>query len=160
MQKQSFSFPFIAGIILGVLGTVFLPGYVRPYLPEWIAGKTVVVKGIVEAKQKKDSVLLLTVETPEGVLLATFNEKVDEVNLLIREKNSIEFTLPKYMPFIEDPKIVRVAKEEQPMPEPVPAAKPKEQGAKEAKPKHQEKQPAGVSAPGSGSTGTKAAKQK
>jgi hypothetical protein len=159
-NKSSFFFPLLVGIVVGVLGTIYLPGYVRPYLPEWIAGKTVVVKGTVEAKQKKDNVLLLTVETPQGVLLATFKRKVDEINLLINEKDSIEFTLPKYAPFIEDPRIVRVVKGQQAVPEPVPAAVPKAQPAKEPKPRRQEKQPVAAPAPASGLTGTAPANRK
>ena len=148
-HKPSHTVPFILGLVLGILGTIFLPNYVRPYIPEWVTGKAVVVvKGTVAAKQKKEDVLLLTVETPEGVLLATFKKKVDEINLLINEKDAIEFTLPKYMPFIEDPKIIRVVKEQQPAPAPVPEAKPAEKSAKESKPRRQEKPQAAPPAPG------------
>lgn len=147
-NKPSRTVPFVFGLILGILGAIFLPTYVRPYIPQWVMGKTIVVKGTVAAKQKKDTVLLLTVDTPEGVLLATFNKKVDEINLLINEKDAIEFTLPKYMPFIDDPQIIRVVKEQQAAPEPAPVEKPKEQGTKEGKPKRQGKPPAAVPAPG------------
>jgi hypothetical protein len=128
-------------LVLGILGTIFLPNYVRPYIPEWATGKAVVVKGTVAAKQKKENVLLLTVDTPEGLLLATFNRKVDEINLLINEKDVIEFTLPKYMPFIDDPRIIRVQKEQQAAPGPAPEAKPEEKSTKQVKPKGQEKSP-------------------
>jgi hypothetical protein len=138
---------FLIGLALGIAGTVYLPGTVRPYLPQWVMGKTIVVKGAVAAKQKKENVLLLTVETPEGVLLATFTRKVDEINLLINEKDSIEFTLPKYMPFIDDPQIIRVVKEQQPAPAPAPAAKPKEQSTREGKPRQQVRSQAAVTAP-------------
>ncbi len=158
-NKPSFFFPLLVGIVAGVLGTIYLPGYARPYLPDWIMGKTTVVKGTIEAKQKKENVLLLTVGTPEGVLLATFRKKVDEINLLVNEKDTIDFTLPKYMPFIEDPKIVRVIKGQQAVPEPAPPAAPKEQAAREAKPRHQEKQPA-APAPASGPAGTRPADRK
>jgi len=153
-QKPSRTAPFLFGLILGILGAVFLPNYVRPYIPEWMTGKAVVVvKGTVAAKQKKENALLLTVDTPEGVLLATFTKKVDEINLLINEKDTIEFTLPKYMPLIDDPRIIRVVKEQQPAaPEPAPVAKPKEQGTKERKPRRVEK-PADV-APATGVTGS------
>ncbi len=154
-HKPSRMVPFIFGLVLGILGMIFLPKYVRPYIPEWLTGKAIIVKGTVAAKQKKENVLLLTVDTPEGVLLATFKKKVDEINLLINEKDVIEFTLPKYMPFIDDPKIIRVVKEQQPTaPEPAPEAKPEEKSAKQAKPKRQEKPQAASPAPG-GSTGTK-----
>ncbi len=116
MQKQSYIAPFVFGLILGILCTIFLPRYVRPYLPELIMGKAVVVKGTVIAKQKKENTLLLTVNTSQGALLATFDKKVDETNLLINEQDTIEFTLPKYMPFIDDPKIIRVVKEQQAAP--------------------------------------------
>lgn len=147
-HKPSRTVPFVFGLVLGILGMIFLPNYVRPYIPEWITGKTIVVKGTVAAKQKKEDALLLTVDTPEGVLLATFKKKVDEINLLINEKDVIEFTLPKYMPFIDDPKIIRVVKEQQAAPEPAPEAKPEERSTKQVKPKRQEK-PQAAPAPGS-----------
>src|SRR5512143_3825829 len=112
--------PLILELILTVMGTIFLPGYVTPYLPSWVVGKTTVVKGTVMAKQKKDNVLLLTVNTPQGELLASFKKKVDEIGLLVNEKDVIEFTLPKYMPFIEDPKVIRVVKEPPAEPQPAP----------------------------------------
>ena len=121
MHKQSRIAPFVFGLILGILCTIYLPKYVRPYLPESIVGKETVVKGTVAAKGKKGDALLLTVSTPEGALLATFKKKADEVNLLINEKDEIQFTLPKYMPFIDDPKIIRVVKEQQAVPAPAEA---------------------------------------
>jgi hypothetical protein len=147
-QKPSRAPLFLFGLVLGILGAIFLPNYVRPYIPQWVMGKTIVVKGTVAAKQKKENVLLLTVDTPEGVLLATFKKKVDEINLLINEKDTIEFTLPKYMPFIDDPQIIRVVKEQQAAPELAPAEKPLKQSTKEIKPRRQEKPPAAAPAPG------------
>lgn len=132
-NKPSRMVPFIFGLILGVLGTVFLPDYVTPYLPSWIVGKTTVVKGTVMAKQKKDNVLLLTVNTPQGELLASFKKKVDEIGLLVNEKDVIEFTLPKYMPFIEDPKVIRVVKEQPAEPEPAPPQPGPKKGAEAGK---------------------------
>jgi hypothetical protein len=146
-HKPSIATPLLIGLVLGVLAAVYLPGVVRPYLPEWVTGKTIVVKGTVAAKQKKEKVLLLTVETPEGVLLATFKRKVDEINLLVNEKDAIEFTLPKYMPFIDDPKIIRVVKEQQAVPEPAAAAKSREQSTREEKPRRRERPPAAATAP-------------
>ncbi len=134
MQKQSYVAPFVFGLILGILCSIFLPKYVRPYLPESIMGKAVVVKGTVIAKQKKENTLLLTVNTSQGALLATFDKKVDETNLLINEQDTIEFTLPKYLPFIDDPKIIRVVKEQQAVPDLAgPSAAPVEPAGKSTK---------------------------
>jgi hypothetical protein len=159
-HKPSRTVPFVFGLVLGILGTVFLPNYVRPYLPQGVTGKAIVVKGTVTAKQKTENALLLTVDTPDGVLLATFKKKVDEINLLVNEKDAIEFTLPKYMPFIDDPKIIRVVKEQEPAPEqaapepaPAPVAKPKEKSTKEVKPRRQvKKPPTAPPAPGAAET--------
>jgi len=154
--------PFVAGIVLGVLGAVYLPGYVRPHLPDWMGGGSVVVTGTVAAKQKKDTSLLLTVETSSGVLLATFTRKVDEINLLINETDTIEFNLPQYKPFVDDPHIVRVAKEKKAEPDEAPAEKKQEADKKEEKPTKQEKPakqekqsaPASAPAQATGATGT------
>ncbi len=147
-NKPSRAVPFVLGLILGVLGMIFLPDHVRPYIPESMTGKAVAVKGIVTAKEKKNSVLLLTVNTPDGALLATFKRKVDEINLLVNEKDTLEFTLPKYLPFIDDPKIIRVVKEQPQAPE----AKPEEKSTKEVKPGKQEKPRASSPAPGGSET--------
>ena len=113
MHRQSRMVPFVFGLALGVLCTIFLPQYVRPYLPESVMGKETVVKGTVMAKEKKGVALLLAVNTSQGALLATFTKKGDEVNLLVNEKDHVEFTLEKYKPFIDDPNITRVVKAEQ-----------------------------------------------
>ena len=148
-HKPSRTVPFVFGLVLGILGAIFLPNYARPYIPEWVTGKAVVVvKGTVTAKQKKENVLLLTVDTPEGVLLATFKKKVDEINLLINEKDALEFTLPKYMPFIDDPKIIRVVKEPPAAPAPAPEVKPAGKSTREGRPRRQEKPQAAPPVPG------------
>ena len=154
MHKQSGIVPFVFGLVLGILCTIYLPQYVRPYLPEALVGKETVVKGTVAAKDKKGAVLLLTVNTPEGALLATFEKKADEVNLLINEKDEVYFILPKYMPFIDDPKIIRVVKEQQAVPAPAEAptapARPEGKSMREIKPRQQANPQAAVPAPGRG----------
>jgi hypothetical protein len=116
MNKRSSFIPFITGIVLGVLAAVYLPGYVRPYLPDWLAGKETVVTGTVTAKQRKDRTLLLTANTQQGAVLVTITKKVDEVDLLVSEGNTLEFALKAYSPFVDDPRITRVAKSAQASP--------------------------------------------
>ncbi|HTP05314.1 MAG TPA: hypothetical protein VMM54_09190 [Nitrospirota bacterium] len=155
MHKQSRMVPFVFGLALGVICTILLPKYVRPYLPESVMGKETVVKGTVMAKEKKGTALLLAVNTSQGALLATFTKKGDEVNLLINEKDDVEFTLEKYKPFIDDPSITRVVKSEQissPEPEKASATPAKSAGkiTKEVKPRTQGK----PSPPAAASKGT------
>ncbi len=153
MHKQYGIVPFVIGIILGILCMIYLPKYVQPYLPESMVGKETVVKGTVAAKEKKGNALLLTVNTPEGALLATFKMKADEVDLLVDEKDEIQFSLPKYMPFIDDPKIIRVVKEHQAVPTPAEASTASVRtvgtGTKEIKPRQHVKPQAAAPAPGS-----------
>jgi hypothetical protein len=105
--------PFVFGLTLGILGMIYLPEYVRPYFPESMEKKEIVLKGTVVVKEKKGNDLLMTVNTPEGGLLATFKQKTGEIELLINEKDEVQLTLPNYMPFINDPKIIRVVKTQQ-----------------------------------------------
>jgi len=51
------------------------------------------------------------------------------------------------MPFIDDPRIIRVVKGPEAAPAPPPEAKPKEQAPKEGKPKRQERPSAADTAP-------------
>jgi len=143
MNKRSSFVPFVIGIVLGVLAAVYVPGYVRPYLPDWLVGRGTVVTGTIAAKQRKDRTLLLTINTQQGAVLATFTRKVDEVDLLVGEGNTLEFSLTTYSPFIEDPRITRVIKAAQaPLPEPPKAAaapsesgpQPADKGSREGKP--------------------------
>jgi hypothetical protein len=141
MHKQSRMFPFVFGVILGILCSIFLPKYVRPYLPDFLMGKETIVKGTVLAKEKTGNALLLTVDTSQGALLASFTKKGDEVNLLVNQKDTVEFTLERYKPFIDNPKITRVIKaQEASSPEPAKVsatpAKPAEKNAKEVKPRN------------------------
>jgi hypothetical protein len=130
---------------------IYLPKYVQPYLPESMAGNETVLKGTVIVKEKKGDTLLLTVSTPEGALLATFKQKTGEIDLLIKEKDEVQFTLPNYTPFIDDPKILRVVKEQETSIAPVEAAAPVEpvKSTQGKKPRHLVKLQAAPQAPGS-----------
>jgi hypothetical protein len=144
MNKKSSFLPFVTGAILGVLAAVYLPGYVRPYLPDWLPGKETVVTGTVMAKQRKDQQLFLAVDTKQGAVLITITIRTDETDLLVEPGNTLEFTLAAYRPFVNDPRITRVIKSEQASsPEPAKAAAPEarppqgDKGSREAKPQRQ-----------------------
>jgi len=100
----------ILGTALGAAGAVYLPRAVQPYLPDALAGRGVTVRGIVVTKEKEPAALLLTVNTPQGALLATFTRKADETGLLVGPGDAVELRIKGYEPFIEDPKILRVVK--------------------------------------------------
>lgn len=103
---------FVIGVALGVSGTYLAPDYILPYLPEVLKGKSVTVEGTVIEKELKQASLLLTINTSQGALLATFKKKVEKIGLLINKGDTIEFAIRKYEPFVEDPVIKRVKKGE------------------------------------------------
>ncbi len=101
----------IIGIVLGASGTYFVPDLIRPYLPEFIQGKSAILEGTVVSKEHKQATLLLTINTDQGALLATFKKKVPEIDLLVNTGDRIEFTTRSYKPFIDEPFIKKVKKE-------------------------------------------------
>ena len=100
---------YILGLF-AVLGTIFLPGLLRPYLPAALRGRTTRVEGLVVEKGKEGSRLLLTVDTKEGAMLATFDKKVPEIDLLVARGDSVTLGVRAYRPFIEEPELLGVKK--------------------------------------------------
>jgi hypothetical protein len=101
---------FAAGIALGVGGTIYGPELLTPYLPELVQRKVAKIEGTVVVEKREGDHLLLTIQTQEGSILATFKEKVVETELLISEGDLITLVLRQYKPFVEDPVISRVRK--------------------------------------------------
>lgn len=100
----------IAGIVIGVLGTVFLPDLLAPYLPDALRPAEEQVAGIVEAKSTEGDRLLLTVGSESGATLVTFREDVAEIDLLVSVGDSVRLAVDEYAPFIDDARISRVMK--------------------------------------------------
>ena len=103
----------IGGFVLGFLSAIIVnlaaPDLLTPYIQLLApADQTELVKGMVVKKQRESTRLLLTLSTPKGVLLATFTEKIDELDLLIAEGYATTIWLRTYSPFVENPVIERV----------------------------------------------------
>lgn len=100
----------VAGIVLGVAATLLVPRYVTPYLPGPLRSGELRVQGPVLAEQREEDRLLLTVETEQGAMLATFRRQVAEIALLVDEGDTVTLGLREYAPFVEDPRLVGVYK--------------------------------------------------
>ncbi len=107
-----FLLALLIGFGAGAGVMVLAPDLVGRYLPGALPGKGEAVRGKVVAKQRGPDRLLLTVLTPEGAVLVTFKKKVSEIDLLVEEGDTLTFGLRQYRPFVEDPVIRRVEKEE------------------------------------------------
>jgi len=100
----------LTGLMIGILGTIFVPDLVRPYLPEMMRGENVEVSGIVEAKSREADRLLLTIAGSSGAVLVTYTRQIPEMDLLIEPGDSVILAVREYAPFVEDPAVRRVQK--------------------------------------------------
>lgn len=101
----------LIGIALGVAGTLLVPRYVMPLLPDSLRGGGEHVDGVVLAMGRDGDKLLVTVDTPKGAVLATFTQRVAEVELLVRVGDTLTLGMDRYDPFVNDPDIAAVRKD-------------------------------------------------
>lgn len=104
----------LAGIALGIAATLLFPQYVAPYLPGPFRTGELLVRGPVLAEQEEEDRLLLTVETEQGAMLATFRQEVSELALLVDVGDTVTLSVRQYRPFVQDPTLVGVYKGRQP----------------------------------------------
>lgn len=113
-EKKARRFTFLlVGVVLGVIGTVFVPSLVRPYLPAALRGSDTEIQGSVFKKQLEAGEkprLLLSVDTEQGAVLATFTRKVAEIDMLVDEGDQVSLGVDAYEPFISDPTVSGVRK--------------------------------------------------
>ena len=100
-------FWFVTGILVGVAAAIFVPRWVAPYLPSFLGGGAGVEGEVVEKVSEPDRVLV-KVATSEGLILATFTQNRKELDLLIRQGDSITLGLDGYQPLVENPEVARV----------------------------------------------------
>jgi hypothetical protein len=100
----------LTGLALGIVGTIFVPNLVRPYLPAFLRGENVEISGIVEAKSREADRLLLTIAGSSGAVLVTYTQQIPEMDLLIEPGDSVVLAVREYAPFVEDPSVRRVQK--------------------------------------------------
>jgi hypothetical protein len=101
---------FLIGLGLGTVLVAIGPHVAGPYLPAALRGEVESVEGEVTRKLREPDRLLLTIVTPRGAILATFNTKIPEVDLLVAEGDALTLGLRRFEPFVEDPVIQSVRK--------------------------------------------------
>ena len=98
----------LIGMAVGVSATILVPRLAGPYLPETF--KRGNLNGRVLAKETETDWLLLKVSTEHGALLATFTQKVKEIDLLVENEDLVTLGVSRYQPFLENPDIEHVEK--------------------------------------------------
>lgn len=117
-RRRSRFFPgFILGLIAGVLAAAVGPSWWQTLVPDALfpGGST---ESVVLGKSLEEGRLLLKLETASGVLLATFTEKVEEIDLLVEKGDHVTLRVAQYQPFLTDPRLERVVKPEASSPAP------------------------------------------
>ena len=112
-----FAVTFLLGLVVGITGTVLGPRLLEPYLPAAVRVDLEGIEGAVMSKQRKGDRLLLTVQTTEGAILATFRKKLTEIDLLVAEGDMLTLARTGYGAFMADPAIGRVRKQNHGQPE-------------------------------------------
>ncbi len=98
----------VLGILIGLAAATLMPRFWQRLVPQrW---KTAPTEGVVEEKRWEEDRLLLTLVTSDGAVLATFTQRVSEIDLLVVPGDTVSLSLDGYRPFVEDPEIVRVIK--------------------------------------------------
>lgn len=105
---------FLLGGFFGFLVAALFQPLLRPALSEAFRGEEEVTEGRVVGKRLQGERLLLTVDAAEGTVLATFKQRVQEIDMLVEEGDLLKLGVRRYEPFVEDPPILSVRKQELP----------------------------------------------
>ena len=95
---------FVLGIVVGLVGSLLLPRLL-PVSWRLALGS---VEGTVEAERREEGRLLLTLSTPKGLTLASFETDLEEIDLLVELGDRVTLAARGYQPFLRDPVIARV----------------------------------------------------
>ncbi len=139
-NKNPWLWWLLTGLVLGIVGTIFVPDLVRPFMPAFMRGENVEISGIVEAKSREPDRLLLTIAGSSGAVLVTYTQQIPEMDLLIEPGDSVVLAVREYAPFVEDPSVRRVQKKSSIQRRPGPSAA--EQEAKQPEAERRAKTPA------------------
>lgn len=107
-------FLFLFGALIGFLIAVLFRPLFQPMVAEILRDEADRTEGRVVGKRLQGERLLLTVDASEGTILATFGKKVEEIDMLVEEGDLVTLGVSRYEPFVEDPPVLAVRKQELP----------------------------------------------
>ncbi len=102
----------LIGLALGIAATYFGRQFVDPFLPEAVSNRGEGISGPVVAKRMEGDRLLVTVAAKEGAILVTFRKKLSEIDLLVEQGDTVTLDIKNYRPFVEDPGLRAVRKDQ------------------------------------------------
>ncbi len=111
-KRKSRFFPgLILGFIAGAVAAVVAPSWWQSLVPDALFPGGAMQSRVL-GKSREEGRLLLKLETDGGVLLATFTQKVEEIDLLVDKGDAVTLRAERYEPFLTDPRLDRVTKSE------------------------------------------------
>ncbi len=117
-KRKSRFFPgLILGFIAGAMAAVIAPSWWQSLVPDSLFPGGA-MESVVLGKSREEGRLLLKLETEGGVLLATFTQRVEEIDLLVEKGDRVTLRAARYEPFLIDPRLDRVVKPEADSPPP------------------------------------------
>jgi hypothetical protein len=99
------------GFLAGAVAVAVAPSWWRSLVPDALFPGGAMDSKVL-GKSREDGRLLLKLETGGGVLLATFTERVEEIDLLVDTGDRVTLRAARYEPFLTDPRVDRVTKPE------------------------------------------------
>ena len=101
----------VVGIVIGAVGMMKLPTRVDAYLPGMLRPAEKQLTGPVLGKQRERDRVLLKIAADHQVLVATFTEKIPEVDLLVAVGDTVTLDVPGRLgSFVENPSIEAVTR--------------------------------------------------
>ena len=91
---------FIAGLVVGVAGALGVPELMIDHFEGTVSDK----------KRLRDRLMVMINMPKHGEVIATFTEKVAEIDLLVEEGDEVTLGLGAYEPFVDNPPIRAVRK--------------------------------------------------
>jgi hypothetical protein len=110
-KRKSRFFPgLVIGIVLGAIAAVVSPSWWQRLVPDTLFPGGAMEGEVLGKSREEDGRLLLKLQTEGGVLLATFTQKVEEIDLLVDQGDRVTLRSGGYQPFLTDPRVDRVTK--------------------------------------------------
>jgi hypothetical protein len=110
-RKSRFLPGLIFGFIIGAVAAVVSPSWWQSLVPDDLFPGGAMESEVLD-KSREEGRLLLKLDTEGGVLLATFTERVEEIDLLVEKGDRVTLRAARYEPFLTDPRLDRVIKPE------------------------------------------------
>jgi hypothetical protein len=99
---------FLIGALVGAGVATKGSSLIAPYLPKAVSAPGEHIDGQIVRKQRDGNRLLVKVSTAQGPMLATFTEKVADLDVLLDSGDTVSLLIRHFGTFVEDPVLERV----------------------------------------------------